>query len=99
MILNVNHYSSELSSITVFSFRSSSFFELRRAGGGVVDDVGDDEIRLLDHPFVPVVDREALRRGFDAIRKDGVGVVRQPVFVSLLRHIRKDDVVLDRILC
>ena len=40
-----------------------------------MDDVGDDEIRLLDHPFVPVVDGEALRRGLDALRDDGVGVV------------------------
>ena len=63
-----------------------------------MDDVGDDEIRLVDHPPVPVGDREALRHVFDPLREDGVGVVRQPVFVPLLRHIRKDDVVADRIL-
>lgn len=62
-----------------------------------MDDVGDDEIRLLDHPFVPVGDREALWRGLDAIRKDGVEIVTQLVFVPLLRHIRKDDVIPDRV--
>ena len=63
-----------------------------------MDDIGDDEIRLLDHPLVPVGDCKALRDGLDALRKNGVGVVRQPVFVPLLRHIRKDDVVFDRVL-
>ena len=63
-----------------------------------MDDVGDDDIRLLDHPLVSVGDRKALRDGLDAIREDGVGVVRQSVFVPLLRHIRKDDVIPNRIL-
>ena len=63
-----------------------------------MDDVGDDEIRLLDHPPVPVCDREALRRGLDAFREDGVGVVRQPVFVPLFRHISENDVIPDRVL-
>ena len=63
-----------------------------------MDYVGDDEVGLLDHPPVPVCDREALRRGLDAFREDGVGIVTQPVFVPLLRHIRKDDVVFDRVL-
>lgn len=63
-----------------------------------MDDVGDDEIRLLDHPSVSVGDREALRRGLDALREDGVGVVRQPVFVPLFRHIREDNVISYRIL-
>ena len=81
-----------------FPFPFSQFFELRCAGGGVVDDVGDDEVRLLDHPPVPVGDREALRRGLDAFREDGVGIVTQPVFVPLLRHIREDDAIPDRVL-
>lgn len=63
-----------------------------------MDDVGDDEIRLLDHPPVPVGDREALRRGLDALREDGIGVVRQTVFVPLLRHICENNVIPDRIL-
>ena len=63
-----------------------------------MDDVGDDEVGLLDHPPVPVGDREALRRGLDALREDGVGVVRQPVFIPLFRHIREDDAVFDRVL-
>ncbi len=63
-----------------------------------MDDVGDDEVRLLDHPLVPVGDREALRRGLDPLREDGVGVVRQPVFVPLFRHISEDNVISDRIL-
>lgn len=63
-----------------------------------MDDVGDDEVRLLDHPFVPVVDCEALRDGLDALRKNGVGVVRQSVFVPLLRHISENDVISDRVL-
>ena len=63
-----------------------------------MDDVGNDEVRLLDHPLVPITDREALRRGLDALREDGVGVVRQPVFILLLRHIREDDVVFNRVL-
>ena len=37
-----------------------------------MDDVGDDEVRLLDHPPVPVGDREALRRGLDALREEGI---------------------------
>ena len=63
-----------------------------------MDDVGDDEIGLVYHPLVAVADREALRRGLDAFREDGVGVVRQPVFILLLRHIREDDAVFDRVL-
>ena len=63
-----------------------------------MDNVGDDEIGLLDHPFVPVCYRKALRCGLDALREDGVGVVRQSVFVPLLRHIRENDVISDRIL-
>ena len=63
-----------------------------------MDDVGDDEVRLLDHPPVPVGDREALRRGFDALRDDGIGIVGRIEFIVLLRHIREDDVVFDRIL-
>ena len=62
-----------------------------------MDDVGDDEIRLLDHPLVAVGDCEALRCGLNALREDGVGVVLQSVFVPLLRHIREDDVIPDRI--
>ena len=53
----------------------SQFLELRGAGGGVVDDVGNDEIRLLDHPLVPVGDGEALRDGLDALRENVAGVV------------------------
>ena len=64
-----------------------------------MDDVGNDDVRLLDHPFVPVADREALRRGFDPLRKDGIGVVRQPVFVLLFQYIREDDVIPDRVFC
>ncbi len=56
----------------------------------------DDEVRLLDHPLVPIADGEALRCGLDALRKNGVGVVRQPIFVPLLRHIRENDVISDR---
>ena len=63
-----------------------------------MDDVGDDEVGLVDHPLVPIADREAFRRGFDSLREDGIGVVRQPVFVPLLRHIREDDVISDRVL-
>ena len=37
-----------------------------------MDNVGDDEVRLLDHPLVPVADREALRRGLDALRDEGI---------------------------
>ena len=63
-----------------------------------MDDVGDDEVRLLNHPLVPIADREALWRGLDALREDGIGVIRQSVFVPLLRHIREDDVIPDRVL-
>ena len=81
-----------------FPFPFSQFLELRCAGAAVVDDVGDDEIRLLDHPFVPVVDGEALDNGLDSLRKNGVGIVGRIEFIMLLRHIREDDVVFDRIL-
>ena len=81
-----------------FPFPFSQFFELRCAGGGVVDDVGDDEVRLLDHPLVAVGDCKALRDGLYSLREDGVGVVRQPVFVPLFRHIREDNVISDRVL-
>ena len=64
-----------------------------------MDDVSDDEIRLLDHPLVPVVDGEALDNGLDSLRKDGIGVVRQPVFVLLFQYIREDDVIPDRVFC
>ena len=62
-----------------------------------MDNIGDDEIRLLDHPLVAVADREALRHALDSLREDGVGVVSQSVFVPLLRHICKDDAVFDRV--
>lgn len=63
-----------------------------------MDDVGDDEVRFVDHPPISVADRKALRRGLNALREDGFGVVRQSVFVPLLRHIRENDVISDRVL-
>ena len=81
-----------------FPFPFSQFLKLCGAGGSVVNDVGDDEIGLVYHPLIAVADRKALRRGLDALREDGVGVVRQPIFVLLLRHIREDDVISDRVL-
>lgn len=64
-----------------------------------MDDVGDDEVGLVDHPFVSVADREALRCGLDAFGQDGVGIVGGVELASLLQHIREHDAVSDRIHC
>ena len=39
-----------------------------------MDDVGNDDVRLLDHPLVPVVDRKALCHGLDAFGQDSGGM-------------------------
>ncbi len=53
----------------------SRFPELRGAGSGVLGYVGDDKIRLFDHPFAPAADSEAFRHGFDPFGKKGIRAV------------------------
>ena len=81
-----------------FPFPFSQFLELRCTEAAVVDDVGDDEIRLVDHPPVLIGDRETLRRGLDALRKDSVEIVGGIELASLLRHIREHNAVSDWVL-
>lgn len=53
----------------------SQFFELCGAGGGVVYDIGDDEVRLLDRPFILIVDLEAFWDDLDTFGQHGVEVI------------------------
>ncbi len=39
--------------------------------------MGDGEIRLVDHPLVPVVDRKAFWHGFDAFGQDSGRMVSE----------------------
>ena len=51
-----------------------------------MDDVGDDEIRLLDHPSVPVSDCEALRDGLGPFWDNSIGVVGCIEFSPLFQN-------------
>lgn len=62
-----------------------------------MDDVCNDEIRLLDYPLVSVVDGKAFGDGFNAIRENCIGIAGRVNRVALLCYIGMDNIIGDRI--
>ncbi len=56
-------------------------------------DVGDDDIRMVDHPFVPILNSETRRDGFDPLRQKRVVGVAKRIF--LYRQVSQNDFIAD----